>query len=115
MRTIITDEIVQYYVVNKELEMSAGKVAAQVAHVADKITYLQKGAEKYEEWHSKDHPKIILVAKEKELRKLIALGWVHVIDNGRTEIPSGSLTVVGCKPDYKSVLQPVVKRYQLYR
>lgn len=112
---ISMDEIVQYYVVNKELEMSAGKVAAQVAHVADKIAYLCKGEEKYEEWHAKAHPKIILVAKEKELRKLMELGWMHVIDNGRTEIPSGSLTVVGCNPDYKSTLQPSVKRLQLYK
>lgn len=107
------DEIVQYFVVNKELNMSPGKIAAQVAHVATNITYNENDAGLWSEWHENNQPKIILRAKEKDLLKLIEQGWYYIRDNGRTEIPENSLTVVGCVPDYKSELHKHVKRLQL--
>lgn len=124
------DEIVQYFVVNSELNMSVGKIAAQVAHVATNITLdigqswdfecddpkydeHEKYVDSFKEWHENNQPKIILRAKEKDLLKLINLGWYYIRDNGRTEIPENSLTVVGCAPNYKSELQRIVKRFQL--
>ncbi|MNY67451.1 peptidyl-tRNA hydrolase [compost metagenome] len=64
-------------------------------------------------WYVNDQPKIILRAKQKDLERLIEQGWYCIRDNGRTEIPEGSLTVVGCTPNFKSALKQTVKRFQL--
>jgi PTH2 family peptidyl-tRNA hydrolase len=132
-----SDEIVQYFVANKELNMSTGKVAAQVSHVATKIAVDASGIEdylevkregrasdpyyidqckindKFEIWREHDHPVIILGGTEKDLLKLIDKGAYFVRDNGRTEVPPNSLTVVGFAPEYKSVMKPVVGRLRL--
>lgn len=107
------DELVQYYIVNSELNMSAGKIAAQVAHVATLITidYLEEDI--FEQWINMDQPKIILRGKQKEMDKLIEQGWHYIHDLGRTEIEDGSLTCIGFRPEWKSIMKPIVKRLQL--
>lgn len=116
------DELVQYFIVNSELNMSSGKIAAQVGHVATIITHdvlIHKYESDYEIvenwywWLYKDQPKIILRGKQKDMEKLIEQGWYYIRDNGRTEIPADSLTVIGCAPEYKSIMKPIVKRFQL--
>jgi PTH2 family peptidyl-tRNA hydrolase len=126
------DELVQYFVVNSELNMSSGKIAAQVAHVSTNIThdvstsltyYLDRELltadftievlDSWRKWFENNQPKIILRGKQKEMEKLIEQGWYYIRDNGRTEIPEGSLTVVGCVPEYRSVMKTIVKRFQL--
>ncbi|WP_339304232.1 aminoacyl-tRNA hydrolase [Paenibacillus sp. FSL L8-0435] len=107
------DELVQYFIVNKDLDMSAGKIAAQVAHVATNITLNENGTELWNEWHETDQPKIILRGKEKELLKLIEDGAYYIRDNGRTEIPKDSLTCVGFTPCHKSEMKKKLKRFQL--
>lgn len=110
------DEIVQYYVVNKELNMSTGKIAVQVAHVAIMIA-LDGGngkIPKFHDWYTNyDQKKIILKGKQKDLEKLIKQGFYYVRDLGLTEIEEGSLTVVGLYPMWKSEAQKYVKRLQL--
>lgn len=116
------DNIVQYYIVNKELDMSIGKVAAQVAHVATISTedlcnpngrFLEY-AHEFNEWFTGDMKKIVLKGKQKDLEKLIDQGFYYIKDNGLTEIPAGSLTVVGLPPMKKSDAQKYVKRLQLF-
>lgn len=114
------EEIVQYYVVNSEINISPGKLAAQVAHVAI-ITGLRFGQEEdfdkykyYMNWISQGQKKIILRAKEKKLLELIDQGFLFIRDNGLTEIPKNTLTVVGLPPMYRSEAQRYVKRLQLY-
>ena len=131
------DELVQYYIVNSELKMSTGKVSAQVAHVASDIAsdlsseqdyefikimgrtqdpdYLFhcEQCEKFTKWQENDQPKIILRGKLNEMEKLIKQGWYFIRDNGRTEIPIGSLTCIGYPPEYKSIMKRIVKRFQL--
>lgn len=109
------DEIVQYFVVNKELEMSAPKLAAQIAHVATIMTLKYQNEESFQKWFSDSQTKIVLSGKEKDLKKLIELGFDFIIDEGRTEIPKNSLTVVGLKPMLKSEAQQYTKRLRLYR
>jgi PTH2 family peptidyl-tRNA hydrolase len=118
----MNDELVQYFIVNSELNMSSGKIATQVAHVASDITYdivsmiYTVGSditEKWVTWNNHDQPKIILRAKEKEMEKLIEQGWYFIRDIGRTEIPSNSLTCIGYYPEHKSIMRPIVKRFQL--
>lgn len=131
------DELVQYFIVNSELNMSAGKIAAQVAHVATSIAsnlswredyrdvratgisqdedYIKHEAacDKFDMWLENSQPKIILRGKQKDMEKLIEQGWYYIRDNGRTEIPADSLTVIGFVPEYKSIMKPIVKRFQL--
>jgi len=62
------DELVQYFIINSELNMSAGKVSAQVGHVATIITYHSVSFKKdmyltWLRWYQKDQKKIILRGK----------------------------------------------------
>lgn len=135
-------KIVEYILVNKELNMSVGKIAGQVAHVQtvidnkifeldDKIYFLSEeildedimdirfAKEKelinnYYDWlYSESQTKIILRAKEKDLLKAIDMGAMYIRDNGLTEIPSGSLTAVGFFPQPKDNLVDFTKKFQL--
>lgn len=130
------EKIVEYILVNKELNMSVGKIAGQVAHVQtvidNKIFELVLSEEileedsmgsfakekeltnNYYDWfYSGSQTKIILRAKEKDLLKAIDMGAVYIRDNGLTEIPSGSLTVVGFFPQPKDNLVDFTKKFQL--
>ncbi|MNV60100.1 peptidyl-tRNA hydrolase [compost metagenome] len=95
--------------------MSGPKIAAQVAHVAENICYHHKGEPVYEEWRVNNHPKILLAGKEKDLLKLIEQGFYFIRDNGRTEIPANSLTVVGLPPMTRENALQYVKRLQLLK
>lgn len=135
-------KLVEYILVNKELDMGVGKIAGQVAHVQtiidnkvfeldDKIYFLseeildedvmdirfakeKKLINNYYDWlYSGSQTKIILRAKEKDLLKAIHMGAVYVRDNGLTEIPSGSLTAVGFFPQPKDNLVDFTKKFQL--
>lgn len=131
------EKIVEYILVNKELNMSVGKIAGQVAHVQtvidNKIFELVSSEEildedimgirfdkekeitnNYYDWfYSGSQTKIILRAKEKDLLKAIDMGAVYIRDNGLTEIPSGSLTAVGFFPQPKDNLVDFTKKFQL--
>lgn len=128
------NEIVEYLIVNKDLNMSIGKTCAQVAHAQKLIDskYLDlmviwdwygfdvvdgvedsKVFKDYNEWSEGNQKKIILRAKESKMLKAIEMGAVEVRDNGLTEIPPNSLTVVGFMPQPKANLQEFTKRLQL--
>ena len=115
----MNDEIVQYYIVNKDLKMSAGKMSAQVAHVATMIAVyyamLEDDNTDFWLWYNIDNQKkIILEAKQKDLEKL-SEKFFFVRDMGLTEIPEHSLTVVGLPPMKKSEAKQYIKRLQLYK
>lgn len=106
--------ISMYVFVNSDLGMSAGKIAAQVAHVAEKIAVEMMericgdgmvGGHmlKYRHYLGHGHRKIILVATEKQMRELMKEeDAMHIIDEGYTEVPPDSLTVVGFFPSDKN-------------
>lgn len=135
-------KLVEYILVNKELNMGVGKIAGQVAHVQtvidnkifeldNKIYFLSEeivdedimdtrfAKEKelinnYYDWfHTGPQTKIILRAKEKDLLKAIDMGAIYIIDKGLTEIPPGSLTAVGFFPQPKDNLVDFTKKFQL--
>ena len=108
------DELVEYFVVNSELNMSTGKVCAQVGHIATIIAVEYCDQDIFWKWYQKDQKKIILCGKQKDLEKLIDAGFYYIRDNGLTEVPKNSLTVVGLPPMLKSEAQKFVKRLQLY-
>jgi PTH2 family peptidyl-tRNA hydrolase len=110
----LEDELASYFVVNSELNMSAGKVAVQVAHVTTIIAVDYCDQDIFWKWYQTDQKKIILKGKQKDLEKLIDLDFYYIRDIGLTEIPKGSLTCVGLPPMPKNEAQKYVKRLQLY-
>ena len=115
------DELVQYIVVNKEIPMSPGKLLAQSLHgltiyFAEKllINPSKEAIDRFYAWYDggKGQKKIVLVAKEQQLQKLVELGWFPVRDNGLTEVPANSLTIVASFPMWRSEGRVHVKRLQ---
>lgn len=117
------DPLVMYLVVNRTLEMSIGKTAAQVGHgvgivyehyhIQDVVNNCDFGPslneqekqflETFEDWKNNSFRKIVLSANEKQFQKIKnALPCWVVVDAGFTEIPSGSETVLAFAPMRKS-------------
>lgn len=107
-----------YVIVNSDLGMGKGKIAAQCCHAACHVTRIlernQRKCEKYTQWLKKDgETKVVLRATQAELQKVLdqfevdrvvkrennEKDWcVAVHDAGRTQIPAGSLTCIAFKP-----------------
>lgn len=102
------DEVVMYIIVNSDLKMGKGKIAAQVGHVVMFLMYnlchgiLFPGTTMslYTRWLGNSYPKIILKA---DLKTILSInhnydGNILISDEGRTEVPRGSVTVMGFYP-----------------
>jgi peptidyl-tRNA hydrolase, PTH2 family len=113
----MNDEYVQYFIVNKTLSMSKGKVAAQVAHGATISTMVLGHLDYFKEWFNKDQKKIVLQGSENDMWKILAnvMDSYKVVDNGLTEIPEGSMTVIVIPPMKRSEAQKYIKRLQLLK
>ncbi|MFF2531372.1 aminoacyl-tRNA hydrolase [Brevibacillus sp. NPDC058079] len=115
-------DLVQYFIVNKDLKMSPGKIGAQIAHVQAKIIDCcskrdasgEESVRYYQDWfESKDRKIIVLSGKEKALLKLMDQGWFYNRDNGLTEVPADSLTCIGYYPMPKYQMKKLTNRFQL--
>jgi PTH2 family peptidyl-tRNA hydrolase len=91
---------VQYLIADKSLGMSAGKLAAQVAHGAVRSA-MHSGALDTDKWLKNGETKIVLEARDAgHLRNaqtyIESRGYKTflVIDEGRTEVPPLSATVL---------------------
>ncbi|WP_409254156.1 aminoacyl-tRNA hydrolase [Bacillus sp. SCS-153A] len=115
-------EIVQYFVINKELNMSAGKIGAQTAHAAtiSTIDILSENStfaefrDHFVQWYQTGMAKIELKGRQKDLEKLAQQGYYSIRDSGRTEIASGSLTVVALPPMPKPLAKEKVGHLSLF-
>ncbi len=95
----------QVIVVRKDLNLSSGKLAAQVAHAAVGA-YRNCDKDKRETWNSSGSKKVVVEAKNKNemldawnLAKKEGVATFLVKDAGKTEIPSGTITALGLGPD----------------
>ena len=92
----------QVIVVRKDLKMSPGKVAAQVAHAS--VESWKKADKKIKEaWEKEGAKKVVLeVQSEEELlelkRKSKNLPTALIRDAGVTEVPPGTVTCLGIGP-----------------
>lgn len=95
-----------YLFVNNDLKMGKGKIGAQIGHcVQHLIEDILKNKEKnndYLKWKSNGSKKIVLKASYTQLLELQNDNLSRSIyDAGHTQIPSGSLTIVGFFPSNK--------------
>ena len=109
-------EIKMVLVVRGELRLTAGKMAAQVAHAAVMLSDRAKSRDSnlLEAWRQQGQRKIVLtVERLDELERLeraarargLATAWVD--DAGLTEVPPGTRTVLGIGPARATDLDPV--------
>lgn len=101
---------VLYVVINNDLNMGKGKIAAQVGHVVETIIEELVRAEMssskkksflddYQSWKYNGRAKIVLKGTTQELQELCMIdGARYVRDAGKTQIEAGSLTAVGFFP-----------------
>ena len=111
--------------VRQDLGMGVGKMCSQCAHAAvmlcDTTTNSDSEFEKWRSrWHHRGAAKIVLqVRSEEELRSIAASGrqaglpTAVVADAGRTQVASGSETVVGIGPAPRSLIDTVTGKLRL--
>jgi PTH2 family peptidyl-tRNA hydrolase len=104
----MSDELVMYIVINKEVDMGKGKIVSQAGHVMINLAlelvdhnpgllnnYIKNGL----------HPKIVLKATLLEMQTLLDKypnETVFVRDAGRTQIPANTLTAIAFYPATKN-------------
>ena len=132
-------DYVMYIVVNDELGQSPGKFSAQVGHLVEKITeiatlimfdlsddyfdyedsrtffdFAKNNKDCYSEYCNSP-AKIVLGANKEEWEELKKLTCIVIVDEGRTEIPPNSETVLGFWPMRKCDAPEVIKNLNLKR
>jgi len=109
-------------VTRKDLNLSPGKLAAQVAHaaVACAIDTKKKNSKWFNEWQLEGGKKaVVKVEKDKDFfplkKKADELKIVsHIItDAGLTEIPPGTKTVLGIGPAPSNLIDQITGDLQL--
>ncbi|MDQ0156654.1 aminoacyl-tRNA hydrolase [Robertmurraya andreesenii] len=117
------NEIIQYFVINRDLNMDAGKVAAQVAHAATISTINMVSAKNcqfpdyfdyFVEWYQSGMSKIVLKGTEGELHKLKENGFYVIRDRSFLEVPEGALTVISLPPMPRIIGERFIGDFPLY-
>lgn len=110
-------ELKQVIVVRKDLKLSKGKLAAQVAHAS--LSAAEKSKWK-REWMEGLQKKSVLKCKDLdelleiyEDAKKVGLSAEIIRDAGRTEIPAGTVTCVGIGPAPEDEMDKVTGRLKL--
>ena len=110
------------FVINHELKMGKGKIAAQVGHAAVKAT-LQSGEHRPElldAWLSTGQKKVCVKADDvRQLEQIEHQAKHHqiltskILDAGHTQIPAGSYTVLALGPDVEERLDALTGELKL--
>ncbi len=117
----LDDSVKLVLVVNNDLKMGKGKIAAQVGHASVSAT-LKAGENNpvaLDSWLKSGQKKICLKTTYDELMEISAKAKINKIqiveinDAGKTQIPSGSLTVVAFGPDEDSRLEELTGHLKL--
>ncbi len=109
-------------IVNNELKMGKGKIAAQVGHASVKAALYasEKFPAEMQSWLSSGQKKVVLKAQDVlELEHIIQtakdlnLPTCIVRDAGKTQIPANSLTVGGIGPAPSEKIDELTKNLKL--
>ena len=108
-------------VINHDLKMGKGKIAAQSGHASVSAT-LKMGASKpnlLDAWLTSGQKKVCLKTTQDELLELekdavkSGIQTVRINDAGKTQIPSGSLTVIAFGPAQDGELEQLTGHLKL--
>ena len=109
----------QVIVVNNELKLPKGKLAAQVAHAAVGA-YLEAGRKAQQAWLNEGMPKVVLRGESTgELITLQAgadergIPTCLIEDAGRTVVPEGTITCLGLGPAEDELLDEITGEMKL--
>jgi len=103
-------------VTRKDLSLSAGKLAAQVAHAAVNCALVSKTKKPtwFGRWQAEGAKKVVVRVESlaeffplKEKAEELGLVTSLVVDAGHTEIPAGTQTVLGIGPAPNNVIDQV--------
>ena len=117
--TAISKKCYMYILVNKSLGMTPGKVAAQVGHAVERLTIACHKSGHYKAFRACGTPKIVLsVPTEEQFIEILdqtkKYKKVYIIDEGITQVPKNSVTVVGYSLMYETEIPYVLKTLSLY-
>ena len=109
-------KIKQVIIVRNDLKMSKGKIAAQCCHAC--LNAYEKASEAIKRlWKKQGEKKVILkVDSLKELLEIkkgvesLKIPHFLVIDAGKTELESGTITCLGIGPDYSEKIDKITGR-----
>ncbi|XP_059275018.1 uncharacterized protein LOC132635820 isoform X2 [Lycium barbarum] len=116
------EDLKMVLVVRQDLKMAQGKVASQCAHAATGMYADLMQSDRYllRQWEQCGQPKIVVTCKnQQEMNKLkeaaenIGLPTFVVADAGRTQVASGSRTVLAVGPGSKSAVDSVTGKLRL--
>ncbi|CAO2841525.1 unnamed protein product [Amaranthus hypochondriacus] len=116
------EELKMVLVVRQDLKMGSGKIASQCAHAAMGMyaELMQSQRLLLRQWEQYGQAKIVTTCKNlKEMNRLqqeaesIGLPTFVVADAGRTQVASGSKTVLAIGPGRKSVVDSVTGKQRL--
>lgn len=108
----------QAIIVDQDLDLSKGKMAAQVAH-ASLGAYRKASSDIQDSWKRQGEKKVILAAGENELQDLLRQAErnkipAHIVkDAGRTEIKPGTITALGLGPEKDSKIDTITGSLKL--
>jgi PTH2 family peptidyl-tRNA hydrolase len=116
----------QVLVVRQDLNMSCGKISAQVAHAAVSLYEQAKHKRRHKKWLNKwlnegQKKVVVKVNNEKEIHNLFTkakkldLPAVLIQDRGLTEIPPGTITTLGIGPAPEAEVDKVTKNLALLK
>ena len=113
IRYLVLIKMKQVMIVRTDLKMRKGKIAAQCCH-GSIGAYKKTAPEKIRKWENEDYAKVVLKVQTKEelieLKKLAdekGISNYLVVDAGRTQIPTSSITVLALGPDEDEIIDEV--------
>ena len=122
----VTDDLKMVFLVRQDLKMGAGKIAAQVAHEAIGLyDDIFEGDNNYQKsaldcWFNLGQKKVVLKADNLNIMlevvkkcKESKLQYCMITDAGHTQIPAGSITVLGIGPDTSERINKITGSFKL--
>ncbi len=114
------EEYIIYLIVRNDLKMGKGKIATQCCHAIQHVTAMNLNTNIFRKYLRSSQAKVCLrVNTEEELDNIIKycsknnIIYYQVIDAGRTQVVSGSKTVLSVGPISRSNVPTIISELRL--